>query len=334
MLKKLLVSIFYFLLVFNLSANESHGEEKFDLAKVLVHHLMDSAVFPLNFGGEKVYEGDSKFNPDTRYIFEDHHASNKKFHYVGGLDMHITRRVTMMWIVSFFLLLTFISAARIISKNPTRIQSRFAGAVESVLQYLQTEVIDPNMHGHGHPFYHYLFSLFFFILFCNLFGLIPSIGEIITQFTGGGHESLAAQIWSGITVTGDVSVTASLALLTLILIWGVGFWYQGPLFFIYSVPDGVPYALYPLLLPMEFIISPVAKAFALTVRLLANMTAGHVIILALIGFIFQFQSVFVSVVSVPGAIAIYMLEIFVAFLQAFIFTLLTSLFVGSSMHRH
>jgi len=86
--------------------------------------------------------------------------------------------------------------------------------------------------------------------------------------------------------------------------------------------------------PLEFIVSPLAKAFALTVRLLANMTAGHVVILALLGFIFEFQSYAVVPISILGATAIYMLEIFVAFLQAFIFTLLTSLFVGSSMHRH
>ncbi|MCX7999697.1 MAG: F0F1 ATP synthase subunit A, partial [Leptospiraceae bacterium] len=193
---------------------------------------------------------------------------------------------------------------------------------------------ETSMHGHGHSYYGYLFSLFFFVLFCNLFGLIPSLGEIVALFTGGGHHSLAGEIWSGITVTGDVSVTAALAGMTLLLIYGTGFIYQGPLFPIYSVPNGVPAALYVLMLPLEFIISPLAKSFALTVRLLANMTAGHVVILALLGFIFQFKSYFVVPISVLGSVAIYMLEIFVAFLQAYIFTLLTSLFVGSSMHRH
>jgi F-type H+-transporting ATPase subunit a len=86
--------------------------------------------------------------------------------------------------------------------------------------------------------------------------------------------------------------------------------------------------------PLEFIISPLAKCFALTVRLLANMTAGHVIILALLGFIFKFQSFWIVPISILGAGAIYVLEIFVAFLQAYIFVLLTSIFVGSVMHRH
>ena len=96
----------------------------------------------------------------------------------------------------------------------------------------------------------------------------------------------------------------------------------------------MPWPLWPLLWPLEFIISPIAKAFALTVRLLANMTAGHVVILALLGFIFEFRSYAIVPISIGGATAIYLLEIFVAFVQAFIFTLLTSLFVGSSMHRH
>jgi F-type H+-transporting ATPase subunit a len=190
------------------------------------------------------------------------------------------------------------------------------------------------MHGHGHSFYSYLFSIFFFILFSNLFGLVPSVGEVLSYLTGGGGHSMIANIWSGITVTGDISVTAAFAGMTLVLIYGAGFAYQGLLFPIYSVPNGVPKVLYILMLPLEFIVSPLAKAFALTVRLLANMTAGHVIILALIGFIFQFKTYYIAPVSVMASAAIYLLEIFVGFLQAFIFTLLASLFIGSSMHRH
>ena len=239
-----------------------------------------------------------------------------------------------MWIVSFFLVIVFVPIARVIASNPYKVQSRASGAVEAILQFLQKDVIDANMHGHGHGYYGYLFSLFFFILFCNLFGLIPSVGELIGTLTGDPHHSIFTKIWSGITVTGDISVTVTLAGITLIMIYVTGFIYQGPLFPIYSVPNGVPAVLYLLMFPLEFVVSPLAKAFALTVRLLANMTAGHVVILALLGFIFEFQSYAVVPISILGATAIYMLEIFVAFLQAFIFTLLTSLFVGSSMHRH
>ena len=326
-----------FVLLFSFSnlvaSDSSHNEESFDLAEVISHHLVDSPIFPLAFGGRKVFEGDPDFNPNYPSIFEDH-ATGKKYHFQDAFEMHITKRVTMMWIVSFTLILVFVPLARKIAKNPYKVQSRGASAVEAFIQFLKNDVIETSMHGHGHSYYGYLFSLFFFVLFCNLFGLIPSVGEIIALFTGGGHHSLAGEIWSGITVTGDVSVTAALAGITLILIYGTGFIYQGALFPIYSVPNGVPVALYVLMLPLEFIISPLAKSFALTVRLLANMTAGHVVILALLGFIFQFKSYFVVPISILGSVAIYMLEIFVAFLQAYIFTLLTSLFVGSSMHRH
>ncbi|MEI1278683.1 F0F1 ATP synthase subunit A [Leptospira venezuelensis] len=341
------------LLLFSLPLFASEGEasKPFDLNEVLVHHLMDHAEFPFNVGGKKVFEGHESFDPHAENIFVDH-STGHRFHFVGGIDLHITRRVTMMWIVSFLLLIVFIPAARLIAKNPLKIQSRFANAVEAFITFLKKDVVDANTDGHGHSYYHYIFTLFFFILFCNLMGLIPPVGEVIqlgiesvnageevaaaTEHAASGHHEpiWIAKVWNGITVTGDVSVTVSLALITLLLIYGTGFVYQGPKFILHSVPNGVPAPLYLLMWPLEFIISPLAKAFALTVRLLANMTAGHVIILALLGFIFQFQTLWVSIASVPGAVAIYFLELFVAFLQAYVFALLTSLFIGSSMHRH
>lgn len=99
------------------------------------------------------------------------------------------------------------------------------------------------------------------------------------------------------------------------------------------VPDGIPLLLWPIMWPIEFI-GLFTKPFALAIRLLANMTAGHMIILVLLGFIFQFQSYLVAPVSIAGSIAIYLLEIFVAFLQAYIFTFLTSLFISQVQHRH
>jgi F-type H+-transporting ATPase subunit a len=330
----LLLTIFSLSPVVSTEHSEHATSEKFNLSEVINHHLGDHAEFPLNFGGSKVFEGDPSFDASGHHaIFEDH-ETKRKYHFLGGLDMHITKRVTMMWIVCFFLLITLIPAANLISKNPMKIESRYGNMIESVISFLKDDVIEPNMHGHGHGFYGYLFTVFFFVLFCNLFGLIPAVGEIISLISGQGNHGIAATIWSGITVTGDISVTVSLAGMTLILIYAAGFLYQGPLFPIYSVPNGVPYILYLLMLPLEFIISPLAKAFALTVRLLANMTAGHVVILALLGFIFEFQTYLIAPVSILASVAIYMLEIFVAFLQAFIFTLLASLFIGSSMHRH
>ncbi|PJZ39687.1 ATP synthase F0 subunit A [Leptospira kmetyi] len=341
------------------ASEESSHEATFDLNEVIVHHLMDNAEFPLNFGGVQVFEGENGFDPSSSSIFTDH-ETGKRFHYVGGFDMHITKRVTMMWIVAFLLFIIFIPAAKIIARNPLKVQSRFANTVEVFVNFLRKDIVDESMHGHGHGYYHYIFTLFFFILFCNLMGLVPSVGELLVVGKDFGilagtklgiftpvpetlvhhaahssHEApFVAKIWSGITVTGDISVTMTLALLTMFLIYSAGFIYQGPKFIWHSVPNGVPLPLYLIMWPLEFIVSPMAKTFALTVRLLANMTAGHVIILALMGFIFQFQSWGIVPVSVIGSGLIYVLEIFVAFLQAYIFVLLTSLFVGLSMHRH
>lgn len=330
MIKKLLLTL-SLLFIISTPTFAAGGGSEFNLTAVIEHHLVDEPIFPWNIGGQIVYEGDPNFKAD-KYSFKD--ASHKKYHYVGGIDLHITKRVTMMWIVVAFLLGILIPVSKTIATNPYRINSKFANAIETILEFLKKDVIEPNMHGHGHGYYHYLFSLFFFILFCNLFGLIPPLGGIIDLFIGGHGHSMPALIWSGITVTGDISVTATLALLTLAIMLGTGFMYQGPLYIRNVVPDGISPLLYPLLWPLEFIVSPVAKSFALTMRLLANMTAGHVIMLALMGFIFQFQSYFVVPLSIAGSVAMYMLELFVAFLQAFVFTLLTSLFVGLTMHRH
>ncbi|PJZ68702.1 ATP synthase F0 subunit A [Leptospira perolatii] len=373
MLKRFFAAILLFtaLPIFS-SENSGAG---FDLNEVLVHHLMDHAEFPLNIGGKKVYEGQANFNPQTDSIFADHHTG-KRYHFVGGIDLHITRRVTMMWIVALLLFAIFIPSARLIARNPLKIQNRISNTVEVFVNFLRKDIVDTNMDGHGHGYYHYIFSLFFFILFCNLMGLVPPLGEIIqvgsdavsayvnatpeanheaihsvgvptgeasgevgaeTSAKAGSthHEPIwIAKVWNGITVTGDVSVTVTLALMTMLLIYATGFIYQGPKFVLHSVPNGVPWPLYVIMWPLEFFISPAAKTFALTVRLLANMTAGHVIILALMGFIFQFKSWGIIPVSMVGAGLIYVLELFVAFLQAYVFALLTSLFIGLSMHRH
>lgn len=342
--------IFSFLLVFFLtvtsvfatSPSESHDAEGFDFSEVMAHHLGDAPIFPLNFGGTKVFEGQPGFDPENYDIFDDH---GKRYHFVGGFDMHITKRVTMMWIVVFFLFLVFIPAAHLISKNPKKVHSKFTSCVEAFVNYLKENVVDSSLDHHGHSYYHYIFSLFFFILFCNLFGLIPSVGEL----TVAASDALVAvgvvsetphalhtfgEIWSGITPTGDIGVTLSLASLTLLTIYGTAFSYQGISFVAHAVPKGVPLLLWPLMWVLEFIVTHIARSFALTMRLLANMTAGHVMILALLGFIFMSESYFIAPISVLSSVLIYFLELLVAFLQAFIFSLLTAVFIGTVMHRH
>ena len=292
------------------------------------------------------------------YTFHDEQGQIYK--YAGGIPLHLTRRVVQMALIGGLLVFFAALASRAIRRNPYRISSRFANLVETLFEWCRKDVIDNSMHGHAKGFHSYLLTLFFFLLLMNLAGLLPPVGEGLEKLwhsfsshssvyteTGGHHEISPIQaIWPGITVTGDISVTLAMAALVGLMIWVTGFRYQGFRYLWQVVPNGTPPPLYVLLWPLEFIVSPFAKAFALTIRLLANMTAGHVIILALIGFIFQSASLWfgglgsalgafgITFVSVAGTVAIYFLEIVVAFLQAFIFTLLTALFIGSAMHRH
>lgn len=354
-LNKLLIAVLFFC---GVTALQAKGGETFNFGAVLSHHLNDAVIWEFAPGAHKVRPGNTEFAKSPTvggvlnmkdYIFRDEKGIYK---YRGGLQLHITKRVFMMWVVSFFLILVMVTAGRIIARNPFRITSRFAGLMETMIQFIRVDVVDKNMHGHhGKGFEPYILSLFFFILFSNLFGLIPPFGEVISEFMHLGGKHVVHQVgdkvpvvvglWSGTTVTGDVNVTLALAIITVIMIWITGFRYQGVKFIWSFLPHGFPkimaIIMYPilwvLLFVLEIIVGPIAKGIALTIRLLANMTAGHVIILALIGFIFQF-GYFAAMFSIPGAAAIYMLEILVAFLQAFIFALLTAIFIGSTMEAH
>ncbi|MGH7699493.1 MAG: F0F1 ATP synthase subunit A, partial [Gemmatimonadales bacterium] len=194
----------------------------------------------------------------------------------------------------------------------------FAGAIEAMALYIRQEVILPTIGPHGEGYVPYLLTVFFYILTCNLLGLLP---------------------W-GATATGNISVTAALALVSLVVIEVSGMrtlGLRGYLGTIFYVPHGLPTLLKPVMLvimtPIE-IIGKLAKPFALAVRLFANMTAGHVVVLALIGLTFFFQSVLVGVAASAMATGIMLLELFVAFLQALVFTLLTSVFIGLMRAEH
>lgn len=297
----------------NASPATAHGAEApFSFAETIAHHLSDAPLWKLE---------------------------------LAGYDISITKRVVMLFLAAGLLLLMLIPPARRIAKDPYRKPSRFSGFVEVMVNFIRNDVAHASLGHHSHPYEPYLLTLFFFILISNLLGLIPSLGEIyvtIGQAVGlihahGGHDSLqlplAEKIWPGITATGDIAVTATLAIFSFIVILISGFAYQGVLFIRNIVPNGIPLLLWPIMWPIEFI-GLFTKPFALAIRLLANMTAGHMIILVLLGFIFQFQSYFIAPVSVAGAVAIYLLELFVAFLQAYIFTFLTSLFISQVQHRH
>ncbi|PIO48268.1 MAG: ATP synthase F0 subunit A [[Chlorobium] sp. 445] len=229
------------------------------------------------------------------------------------VDLSPTRHVVMMWIASLLLVILMVSVSKQYKAMKTpRAPKGFANVVEAVVQFIRDDIARPNIGHHYERFLPYLLTVFFFILFCNLLGLVP----------------FAA------TATGNIAVTLTLASFTFVLTQyasirenGVGGWLA-------HLTGGAPPLLWPIMIPVE-IVSLLVKPFALTMRLFANMTAGHVVIIVLISLIFIFKSFVIAPVSIVFTLAIYCLEIFVAFMQAYIFTMLSSVFIGLAMeHGH
>jgi F-type H+-transporting ATPase subunit a len=247
--------------------------------------------------------------------------------HIGGLtiDFSPTKHLVFMLVAATLVALVFVLSARAIARaqGAGRPAKGFAGAMEATALYIRQEVILPNVGHHGEGFVPYLLTLFFFILAMNLLGLLPG----------------------GATATGNIAVTAALAVMAFIVIEVTGMralGTKGYLKTIFYLPQGLPggiggSALKVLLLavmtPIE-LIGKLAKPFALAVRLFANMTSGHVLVLALIGLTFIFKSYAVGVAAAGLATGVMLLELFVAFLQAFVFTLLTSVFIGLMRAEH
>jgi F-type H+-transporting ATPase subunit a len=265
----------------------AHGGETFDAGSMIMHHILDAPEFEIPFSG-------------GQYV----HLPTLD---LGFLQLPITKAVVMMWIASVFLLLLFWRAARS-AKDP--VPRGLRGGLEVLILFVRDE-IGAKCIGKGHERYTgYLLTTFFFILTCNLLGLVPGMA----------------------TATSAISVTAALALIAFLMIQLAGIRNYGVAgHFKNLVPHGLPPAILPIMIPVE-ILGMLTKPFALCIRLFANMTGGHVIILSLIGLIFILEHVAVAAVAVPFALFIYVLELLVAFIQAFIFTLLTALFIGMAAH--
>ena len=240
--------------------------------------------------------------------------------HIGPIELQLspTKHVVMLILAATLAALVLIGTARAHTRHTHAVgrPKGFAAGLEGMVLYIRNEVIMKNIGPHGEGYAPYLLTVFFFLLFANLLGLVPY----------------------GSTATGNVSVTATMAILTLIVteISGIrsqGLGYLNTIF--YWNKD-----LHPLMrVVMFFVMTPVeiasklTKPFALAIRLFANMTAGHIVVLAFIGLIFAFRLP-VGIAPLLMAIAIMLLEIFVSFLQAFIFTLLTTVFIGQMRVAH
>ena len=228
------------------------------------------------------------------------------------LDFSITKNVFMMMLSVIILLLVFLSLARSYKKMGISEPKGLAGFIEPVIVFIEEDVAIPNIGEDKYArFMPYLLTVFFFILLNNLMGLIPFFPF-------------------GANVTGNIAVTMVLAVITFLITQfssNKGHWQH-----VFNTP-GVPVWLAPIMIPVE-LIGLITKPFALMIRLFANITAGHIIVLSLISMIFIFKSFFVAVPSLFMVLFMDFIELLVAFLQAYIFTLLSALFIGMAMPEH
>ncbi|MDG2227439.1 MAG: F0F1 ATP synthase subunit A [Flavobacteriales bacterium] len=250
--------------------------------------------------------------------FIDHHMTkispviDSHGHYtideeVSITDFSITKNVFALFITAFLLLFVFMKVGKFYKKNGAVAPKGLTSWMEPLILFVRDDIAEPNLGDKKTKFMPYLLTVFFFIWFGNLLGLIPFI--------------------SNPNLTGNISFTIVLALFTLIvqmLFSKKGFWKH-----IFS-PPGVPVALYPILIPIEFA-GIFIKPAALLIRLFANITAGHIIVVSLVGIIFVKGSLAWSGLSVPMTLFISCLELLVAFLQAYIFTMLSALFIGTAI---
>jgi len=340
-MKKLLVVLFSFFSFIAIAAEPAPEETKFDPGSMITHHITDdySWHFADNFvlhlpvilygkNGLEIFSSSNFYNqhhqlvPYKGYVLEHGHIyyaneageplteatadGNEKR--VGPLDFSITKNVASLFLSVALLLLIFFTVAGRYKTNrgkaPRGVQSFF----EPIILFIRDDIAKPNIGPKYERYLPYLLTVFFFIWFNNLLGLMPG----------------------GANLTGNIAVTLVLAVFTLIITLfssNKAYWAH-----IFKTP-GVPAALLPIMIPIE-LVGILTKPFSLMVRLFANITAGHIIILSLFSLIFIFKSFAIGPISVAFAIFMNFLELFVALLQAYVFTLLTSMYFGGAVEEH
>ncbi len=327
---------------------ENHGEDKaFNAGEVIMHHVMDNHeihIGPLHiplpiilYSKEKGLDMFSSSNishgePYNGYIMEHEKiyftgengevARDEEGHITAAkpLDLSITKTVFGMFLTMGIMLLVFTSVAKGYKKREGQAPKGIQSLMEPLILFVKDEIAKPSIGKKYEKFLPFLLTIFFFIWIGNMLGLIPFIG--------------------GFNVTGNIAVAMVMALFTFIITSVNGnkdYWKH-----IYNTP-GVPWWLkfpIPLMFVIEFI-GFISKPIVLTLRLFANITAGHIIILAFVSLIFIFNNLYgagggygVSILSVAFSIFMFAIEILVAFLQAYVFTLLSALYFGSAVEEH
>jgi F-type H+-transporting ATPase subunit a len=339
-MKKLLTVLFSVLTFAAFAAEPAAEGAKFDPGQMITHHIGDAhswefahgATLPLPvivygkngleaFSAANFYDEHHNPKPYKGYVLEHEHiyydngqgeplveqVDGKEKH-VGPMDFSITKNVASLFLSALLLIVIFFTIASRYNSNkgkaPRGIQSFF----EPIIIFIRDEIAKPNIGPKYERYVPYLLTIFFFIWFNNMLGLMPG----------------------GANLTGNIAVTMTLAVFTLLVTLfssNKAYWAH-----IFKTP-GVPVALLPIMIPIE-LVGILTKPFSLMVRLFANITAGHIIILSLFSLIFIFESLAIGPVSVAFAIFMNFLELFVALLQAYVFTLLTSMYFGGAVEEH
>jgi F-type H+-transporting ATPase subunit a len=265
-----------------------------------------------------------------------------------GIDFSVTKHVLMIWLVATFVFVVVTFTVRTYLKKDRLVPTGLMGVLEALVEYVRDTIARPNV---GHKWVDtwtpLLLTLFVFIFCANAIGLIPLfdvIGLLDHWVLDTADGSFVKRvIHGGTTATANFNVTAALATITFAAIITAGSMAHG---FVQHwkniVPHGLAWPLYILLIPIE-VMGMFVKPFALTMRLAANMTGGHIAILAILSFVFLFTGLFGQamagigvgiVVSVPLAVGISVLEIIVVLVQAYVFTLLSAVFIGMAINVH
>ena len=269
---------------------------------------------------------------------------------LAGIDMSVTKHVFMLWLVAaiLFVLITWAVRRFLKSERERPVPQGFSNALEAVVEFIRDAIAQPNVGSKWVRTWTPVFLTFFvFILGANVIGLIPAFDVLAlinhTVLHLPDDSFLVRLTHGGTTATGNFNVTAGLATVTFFVIIIAGARAHG---FVQHwknmVPHGLPGPIYILLIPIE-IMGMFVRPFALTMRLAGNMTGGHIALLAILSFVFIFAELFGKaiagigvglVISLPLAVGISALEIIVVLVQAYVFTLLTAVFVGMAIHAH
>jgi len=303
------------------AAEAAHGAaEKFDAGEVIIHHVANSPI------GEPLIHLPRVF----------------------GIDFSVTKHVFMLWLVAATVFAVVTWMVRRYLRQDRLIPTGAMNGLEAVVEFVRDEIVQPNVGKKWVATWAPLIlTLFFFILGANAIGLIPifDVVGLVDHFVlhTGEHSFLKQLLHGGTTATANFNVTAALATITFGAIILAGSLAHGFVkHWVNLVPHGLAWPIYILLIPIE-VMGMFVRPFALTMRLAANMTGGHIAILAILSFVFLFTEMFGTAlagigvgfaVSVPLASLISMLEIIVVLVQAYVFTLLTAVFIGMAIHVH